>query len=57
MKNEHSTKHKNLTNLAKFELYKEKFPLNGGKSPTNASLAASYGVDRVLGEVMDRMTD
>ncbi|RPA99588.1 hypothetical protein L873DRAFT_1806459 [Choiromyces venosus 120613-1] len=39
------TKHKNLTNLTKFELYKEKFPPHGGKSPTNASLAASYGVD------------
>ena len=39
------TKHTNLTNLAKFELYKEKFPQNGGKSPTNASLAASYGID------------
>ncbi|CUS10028.1 unnamed protein product [Tuber aestivum] len=38
-------KHRNLTNLAKFELYKEKFPPNGGKSPTNASLAIAYGVD------------
>jgi len=41
------TKDTNLTtgNLVKVELYKERFPLNRGKSPTNTSLADSYDVD------------
>jgi hypothetical protein len=38
-------KRQNLTNLTKFQLYQDKFPPNGGKTPSNASLAASYHVD------------
>ena len=38
-------KHQNLTNQAKFQLYQDKFPPNGSKTPSNASLAAAYHVD------------
>jgi len=38
-------KHQNLTNFTKFQLFKDKFPPNGSKTPSNASLAAAYSVN------------
>ena len=39
------SKCQNLMNLTKFQLYKEKFPSDGPKTPSNISLATAYSID------------